>query len=932
MTVRRRPFLAALVVACLAAGAGAQESRPAASPDSRPVVRDDRLSLPSTTPTSQRFKDVMAIVREFEAGKDVPIRGSPKSSAALEAWPQFTFVGRFGGETTHDLPPLGLFDDETIEVVGSHQAAALGLDRGARYWYESADRLLGIDFLGHYGLAIGDVDGDGRDDLAVAMPGGAPNLLLVQQPDGTVVDQARSWGVDILDSTRGLLLVDADNDGDRDLVASIRNATLVFENTGKGSFKREPVLTARTATASEFYSIAAADVDANGLLDFYSVRYVKSAYGLSLPMPYCDARNGPPNHLLKNLGAFRFEDATDASGLGENNDRFSLAASFEDIDDDGDPDLFVANDFGRSNLYINDGGRFRDRIDELGATNIGAGMGVTYGDVDGDGRWDIYVSNMVSAAGRVITTSADFRPDEKPEDRGLFELHTMGNALYRQSAAGRFTKESEPDAGMANGWSWGALFADLDNDGAEDLLIPNGNLSGFEKRDMDWLFWHRVARWSPWKVEPQPAYENGWAALSILMDRGFTWSGRQASLAILGEKHGLMNFGAFGEVGDDPRALALSDWDRDGDLDVWIRNRRAPELRFLRNRTIEPGKPIPADANFLEFELEGRTVNRQAVGARVDLILGDGKKLRRGVRAGEGYLAQSSSTLHFGLGRSTEIREVRVRWPGRKDSSVVVGVAANGRYRIVEGAERAERIKEIPVAARPLTSRPTSRPESAPIDAARDSAERRWSHHATVRLFDRAALPDLRFEASNGMKGSTGGLGGQAFAMVFWSAHAPQSLKALAELRERKDEFRTKKVLVLPVCVDAADDAQAAAAAEAIDPSMPVFRAGPELLDFVDVLQQDVLGRAVDLELPTALTVDRTGLVTAILRGFDLETGFSTAAIDCALSEKGTQKPFSGRVLFPQPRGYGAMAAELRRRGRRDMADFYMAIQRKLTK
>ena len=113
-----------------------------------------------------------------------------------------------------------------------------------------------------------------------------------------------------------------------------------------------------------------------------------------LPVPYHDARNGEPNALYVNGGDFAFRDAAAELGLDHNNDRFSFAAAWEDFDNDGDQDLYVANDFGRNNLYRNDGGRLRDVASELGAEDISAGMGVTWGDADGDGWMDLYVTNM----------------------------------------------------------------------------------------------------------------------------------------------------------------------------------------------------------------------------------------------------------------------------------------------------------------------------------------------------------------------------------------------------------------------------------------------------------------------------------------------------------------------------------------------------------
>ena len=121
------------------------------------------------------------------------------------------------------------------------------------------------------------------------------------------------------------------------------------------------------------------------------------------PLPYHDANNGERNRLYRNEGSWNFEDVTALVGLEDGNQRFSFAASWEDLDNDGDPDLYVANDFGRNNLYLNERGRFTDVAQSAGVEDISAGMGVTFSDYDRDGRFDIHVSNMFSSAGKRVT-------------------------------------------------------------------------------------------------------------------------------------------------------------------------------------------------------------------------------------------------------------------------------------------------------------------------------------------------------------------------------------------------------------------------------------------------------------------------------------------------------------------------------------------------
>ena len=313
--------------------------------------------------------------------------GPPK----IAGWKVASFdeiLGPADGET--------LFVDQTKEVLSREPAFEAQLLPGKRYWGGHLDSALGADILGHHGLAVGDVNGDGLEDIYLAQAGGLPNRLLVQQEDGSVRDTAAEAGVDYLDKTTSALLLDLDNDGDQDLVTSA--GPLIFHaNDGKGTFE--------VATALQTFlamSLAAADYDGDGDLDLYVTRY--SSPEETAPLPYHDANNGLSNVLLRNEGDFRFKAVTEEVGLDENNRRFSFAAAWEDYDGDGDQDLYVANDFGRNNLYRNDDGTgFGTWPPTAGVEDISAGMSVTWGDADGDGDWDLYVSNMFSSAGSRIT-------------------------------------------------------------------------------------------------------------------------------------------------------------------------------------------------------------------------------------------------------------------------------------------------------------------------------------------------------------------------------------------------------------------------------------------------------------------------------------------------------------------------------------------------
>ncbi|MEZ6004390.1 MAG: VCBS repeat-containing protein [Planctomycetota bacterium] len=375
------------------------------------------------------------------------------------------------------------FVERTAAVLAAAPYAASLLAVPAAQWATRLDDGAGTAWFGHQGLAAGDIQGDGRPDLYVPMPSGLPNLLLVQQPDGSVRDMAEEAGVAWLDDTKGALLVDLDGDGHLDLVSAMHHVLVLQRGDGQGHFAIAGGLPA--PDEAPFYSIAAGDVDGDGDLDLFGTRYVRTHYGDSIPIPMEDAQNGPSNHLFLNQGEFRFVDGTRAAGLDADNHRFSLAASFADVDGDGDLDLYVANDFGPNQLWVQESrGRFRDRARELGVQDQAAGMGVSWADYDGDGDLDLYVSNMFSSAGRRIAPQTGFAPGLDDSRRSGLMRHALGNSLWRQEADGHFSDQSDAAGVRVGRWAWGALFCDWNGDGRPDLYSPNGFMTGPGQGDL----------------------------------------------------------------------------------------------------------------------------------------------------------------------------------------------------------------------------------------------------------------------------------------------------------------------------------------------------------------------------------------------------------------------------------------------------------------
>jgi hypothetical protein len=192
--------------------------------------------------------------------------------------------------------------------------------------------------------------------------------------------------------------------------------------------------------------------------------------------------------MWRNDRQWRFTNVTKQAGLDVNNRRFSFACAWEDFDNDGDQDLYVANDFGRNNLYRNDEGRFIDVAAEAGVEDISAGMSVNWGDYDNDGWMDLYVSNMWSSAGNRIAYQSRFLGARA--DRGTladFQRHARGNSLFRNlSRNGEPTfRDVSIEAGVTMGrWAWSSRFVDINNDSWEDLIVANGNITQEDTSDL----------------------------------------------------------------------------------------------------------------------------------------------------------------------------------------------------------------------------------------------------------------------------------------------------------------------------------------------------------------------------------------------------------------------------------------------------------------
>ena len=389
--------------------------------------------------------------------------------------PRLTSVKVVEIEEINSTTPEPLFADCTSSAFQGVDCYPRQLAYPLDHWRDRMDWRFGWEVIGAHGLAVADINGDGLEDLYICETGGLPNRLLLQQADGSLRDFSDESALNYLEPTHSALFLDLDNDGDQDAVFAAGTYVLIFENDGRARFTHRFV----TNSKSIVRSLTSADYDRDGDLDLYVCGYssreaVSESVGLGRPIPYHDANNSVPNYLLDNRGNWQFQDVTEAVGLDANNRRFSYAASWEDYDRDGDPDLYVANDFGRNNLYRNDDGQFTDVAADAGVEDISAGMSVSWGDYNRDGWPDLYVGNMFSSAGQRITYQRSFKEEADANERDLYQRHARGNSLFQNAGDGTFRDVSlEANVTRAR-WAWSSNFVDINNDGWKDLVVANG--------------------------------------------------------------------------------------------------------------------------------------------------------------------------------------------------------------------------------------------------------------------------------------------------------------------------------------------------------------------------------------------------------------------------------------------------------------------------
>jgi len=540
------------------------------------------------------------------------------------------------------------------------------------------------------GVAVGDYDGDGHDDVYFVNQLGR-NALYRNKGDGTFTDVTEEAGVVLGDRICvAATFVDYDNSGRESLfVTSTRGGNVLFKNLGDGKFK-DVTKAAGLVHVGHSQACAFFDYDNDGYLDLLltnTARWTTNQFDPAAryyrgPDNLIDTfRRSPPesNILYHNNGDGTFTDVTAKAGLKGKG--WSGDVAILDYDGDGHPDLLVTGMFGGTTLYHNNGnGTFTDVTRKtLGRTSWGA-MGCRAFDFNNDGRLDLFIVDMHSDMWMGVKYDwspaeiAKFKRDEKKKSapmwhidvaglvfRGPLTQGIFGNTFYKNLGKGKF-KEMSDKAGLETFWPWGIATGDFDNDGYEDVFIPSG---------MGYPFFY-------W-----PNY--------LLMNNGDeTFTDRAEALGIEPPVRGEYAYEQIGgmRAARSSRAAAVADFDDDGRLDIVVNNFNDYPYYF-RNH-------LPR-RNYIAFRLRGamtdrdpprkggRKSNRDAIGAVVTLHVGK-QVMTRQVNPASGYLAQSSKTLHLGLGDRSQVDRVEIRWPGGRRQTIE-NPAVNRLHKIVEGAE-----------------------------------------------------------------------------------------------------------------------------------------------------------------------------------------------------------------------------------------------------
>ena len=756
-----------------------------------------------------------------------------------------------------------VFVDASLSAFGHAPSYVSQLRYGVDHWLGVVDEALGLDVAGNNGIAAGDIDGDGLDDFYISQPSGLPNRLYHNQGDGTFEDITEAAGVGVLDPTSMSLFSDIDNDGDQDLIVITWQQPLLFLNDGQGHFTfREHAFKFEGPPRGSFTGASLADFDRDGDLDLYicTYMYFKDEGRYQLPEPYHDANNGPPNLLLRNDGKGHFVEVTGITGTNQNNHRFSFACAWADYDQDGWPDLYVANDFGRNNLYRNNGRTgnqvtFTDVAEEAGVEDVGAGMSVSWFDYDNDGYLDLYVGNMWSAAGQRLTQQETFHPAADSRTLQLYQRHAKGNTLLRNRGDGTFEDVSLREQVAKGRWAWSCDPLDFDNDGWQDLYITNGYVTGeysegSRSTDLGSFFWRQVAAQSPLTTGPSRRYDDGWRALNRLLRDGASLSGHERDILL--RNSGTGNFhdvsGAVGlDIDHDGRSFAVADYDLDGDADILLKSRGAPQTVFLRN-------DLETDSASVSFRLVGVKSNRDAVGAVVSIETESTRQIKM-VQAGSGFLSQHSKELLFGLGNARDVGQVTIQWPSGL-RQVLSKVPLNHRVQVEEGNQN-------------LQVQPFRNPNysASPAPEIPDNSLD-FSLQSGIWLSEPYLAPGFRLKDLEGDQHRLSDYRDGPLLIHFWATWCPPCIDELKAFQSHLDRLKASAATLLAVNVNDAEEVSVVEKFLHKEPlDFTILMGDPAMLRTYSVLNKYLFGKNQDLRIPTTFLLDAKGRIVKLYRG-----------------------------------------------------------------
>ncbi len=584
-------------------------------------------------------------------------------------------------------------------------------------------------------VAAEDFDNDGLIDFYVTNAGrDVPNRLFRQSGNGTFKDVAPSAGV-TNDNREGAsmdaIFFDYDNDGDQDLyVVKWGENNTFFENNGDGTFQD---ITQQAGVGYWGYAngVIAFDYDRDGLLDLFIANYFAEkvddpitgqpvrnnlwapASTRIMHTTFTHATNGGANVLYKNRGDGTFEEVTQQAGLGHTG--WSLDAGTGDLNNDGWPDLYVANDFGADELYFNTGAsetppRFRLVIDKDGHPGIGhdwwKGMNVDMGDIDRNGRLDIYVTNILARR---------YKTDE-------------GNMLWlnysdpAKTGGSRFSNISREAGTHDGGWGWGGKFADFNNDGWLDIFAVNGFVTGPDPNNTYWYQLQEmvtqtknnaadVADWPEMGNRDLSGYEPSRLFVQVPPTDGSDANRRSRQVGGLANAvtpnsnvditNSAPRFVEMAEAAGitdlyNGRGIALADYDNDGDIDLYIANQGAASSLY-QNNLLVGGQTVDQKAHWIGFALVGNpdqprevgdrrlVSSRDAVGTRVELWINGMPQIAE-MNYFNGFASQSDKRVRLGLGPAEAVDRLVITWPsGRSETIQGADIPINQYHTFVEG-------------------------------------------------------------------------------------------------------------------------------------------------------------------------------------------------------------------------------------------------------